>query len=259
MDRVETMAAHMPPMVYCKMSNIVSPTGARSRGLAHQRGRHPQGNAGAQPRVHLPAPACGGEDGRTHGRADHGPGRVHESRRRRRHHGGAARAAARHHRQQLLGIGRAVGRCRRDAPHGPGQAAPGGQARDGQDHGHRRHRLHRFGQRAAAGHGLRRGRARRARPAQARGTQGLDPEGHAQGQGGVLDRLRRAAGRDGHDRHQHLGCGQEDPGHHEGQAGLRHHRRGPPAGPAARGGGQAARRAGDRIRRDRTAHAGARA
>jgi len=32
MDRVETMAAHMPPMVYCKMSNIVSPTGAEAEG-----------------------------------------------------------------------------------------------------------------------------------------------------------------------------------------------------------------------------------
>jgi predicted amino acid dehydrogenase len=32
MDRVETMAAHMPPMVYCKMENIVSPTGAEAEG-----------------------------------------------------------------------------------------------------------------------------------------------------------------------------------------------------------------------------------
>jgi predicted amino acid dehydrogenase len=32
MDRIETLAAHMPPMVYCKMSNIVSPTGAEAEG-----------------------------------------------------------------------------------------------------------------------------------------------------------------------------------------------------------------------------------
>ena len=32
MDRVETVAAHMPPMVYCKMENIVSPTGAEAEG-----------------------------------------------------------------------------------------------------------------------------------------------------------------------------------------------------------------------------------
>ena len=32
MDKVETMAAHMPPMVYCKMENIVSPTGAEAEG-----------------------------------------------------------------------------------------------------------------------------------------------------------------------------------------------------------------------------------
>ena len=32
MDQVETLAAHMPPMVYCKMDNIVSPTGAEAEG-----------------------------------------------------------------------------------------------------------------------------------------------------------------------------------------------------------------------------------
>lgn len=32
MDTVETLAAHMPPMVYCKMSNIISPTGAETEG-----------------------------------------------------------------------------------------------------------------------------------------------------------------------------------------------------------------------------------
>jgi predicted amino acid dehydrogenase len=32
MDKVETLAAHMPPMVYCKMSNIISPTGAEAEG-----------------------------------------------------------------------------------------------------------------------------------------------------------------------------------------------------------------------------------
>jgi len=32
MDRVEALAAYMPPMVYCKMENIVSPTGAEAEG-----------------------------------------------------------------------------------------------------------------------------------------------------------------------------------------------------------------------------------
>ncbi len=32
MNRVETLAAHLPPMVYCKMENIVSPTGAEAEG-----------------------------------------------------------------------------------------------------------------------------------------------------------------------------------------------------------------------------------
>lgn len=32
MDQVETVAAHMPPMVYCKMENIISPAGAEAEG-----------------------------------------------------------------------------------------------------------------------------------------------------------------------------------------------------------------------------------
>ncbi len=32
MDRIEAAAAYMPPMVYCKMENIVSPTGAEAEG-----------------------------------------------------------------------------------------------------------------------------------------------------------------------------------------------------------------------------------
>ncbi len=32
MDRIETVAAHMPPMVYCKMDNIISPSGAEAEG-----------------------------------------------------------------------------------------------------------------------------------------------------------------------------------------------------------------------------------
>jgi predicted amino acid dehydrogenase len=32
MDRIETVAAHMPPMVYCKMDNIISPMGSETEG-----------------------------------------------------------------------------------------------------------------------------------------------------------------------------------------------------------------------------------
>ncbi|WP_210543113.1 saccharopine dehydrogenase NADP-binding domain-containing protein [Rhodoferax sp. PAMC 29310] len=32
MDKVEMLAAHMPPMVYCKMENIISPSGAEAEG-----------------------------------------------------------------------------------------------------------------------------------------------------------------------------------------------------------------------------------
>jgi hypothetical protein len=177
MDQVETLAAHMPPMVYCKMENIVSPTGARGRGLADQRGRHAQGDAGAQPRVHLP-PAAGR---RQDGREDMGA--------------------------QIMGLGaftKVVGdagitvarRARLPITTGNSYSASGalwaaadamrrmglvkrarrGPTRDGQDHGHWCHRLHRLGQRTAAGHGLRRGGACRARHEEAGGAQGLHPD-----------------------------------------------------------------------------------
>jgi predicted amino acid dehydrogenase len=32
MNRVESLAAHLPPMIYCKMENIISPTGAEAEG-----------------------------------------------------------------------------------------------------------------------------------------------------------------------------------------------------------------------------------
>jgi hypothetical protein len=227
------------------------------RGLADHRGRHAEGDAGAQPRVHLPPPARGGEDVREARRAAHGPRRLHQGGRRRGGHGGAPRPHPRDHGQQLFRVRRAVGGARRDAAHGAGEAAPGRPARHGQDHGHRRHRLDRLGQRAPPGHGLRGGGDRGARHEEARAPQGLDPQGHAGREGDLLDGLRRAARRHGHDRHLDLGRGQEDPRHHQGEAGLRDHRRGAAAGPAAGGGRQAARRAGDRVGRDRAADPGA--
>ena len=138
MDQVERAAAHMPPMVYSKMDNIISPTGAEAEGWLISVGGTPKEMLSAQPGIHLPAPAGCGQDGREDGRADHRPGRVHQGGRRRRRHGGAARAHPGHLRQQLLGLGRAVGRRRRDAPHGPGRGAQERQGQ-GQDHGHRRH------------------------------------------------------------------------------------------------------------------------
>jgi hypothetical protein len=52
-------------------------------------------------------------------------------------------------------------------------------------------------------------------------------------QGGAVGARRHSHRRDGHDRHRHLGRGQEGARHHEGQARLRDHRRGASAGPAA--------------------------
>ena len=76
-------------------------------------------------------------------------------------------------------------------------------------------------------------------------------------EGGARRQYRPRPPADGHGRHRHLGCGQEGARHHEGQTGLRHHRRGAAARPAAGGGGQAARRAGDRVGRDPAARRGA--
>ena len=112
----------------------------RGRGLAALRRRHAQGDARAQPRVHLPPPAACRQDRREAGRADHGPGRVHQGGRRCRRHRGAAFAHPHHHRQQLFGLRRAVGRGRRDEAHGPGAAGQGRRPHPRQDHGHRRHR-----------------------------------------------------------------------------------------------------------------------
>jgi hypothetical protein len=127
----------------------------RSRRLADQRGRHAQRDAGAQPRVHLPQAAGRCQNGARHGRADHGLGRVHQGGGRCGHHRGTPRTLAGDHRQQLLGLGRAVGRSRRHASHGAWSSdILSTQTRDGQDHGHWCHRLHRLGQRAFAGHGV---------------------------------------------------------------------------------------------------------
>ena len=168
MDKIETMAAYMPPMVYCKMENIISPTGAEAEGWLISVGGTPEGDAVAQPGVHLPAAAARCEDRREDGRADHGPGRLHEGRGRCRRHRGQTRQHPHHDGQQLLGVRRAVGRRRRHAPHGPGHHQPAQQEGRRQDHGHRRLGLHRLGQRTPAGDVLRRGLPGGPHPEQAR-------------------------------------------------------------------------------------------
>ncbi len=127
-------------------------------------------------------------------------------------------------------------------------AAEGQGARQVQGHGGRCHRRHRLGLRAPAGACRRRGLPGLAGDRQAAGAEGIDPRGDARCQAVPVGARRQGHRRDGHDRHRHLGRRQEGARHHEGQARLRDHRRGPPARPAARRGGQTARRAGDRIR-----------
>ncbi len=222
----------------------------RGRGLADLGRRHAQGDHGAQPRVHLPAAARRRRHGQAPRRADHGPRGVHEGRRRRRRDGGPARVAADHHRQQLQRLGSALGRPRRAASPRPDRSRPGEGARAVQGDGGRRHRRDRRGVRAPARSRRRGGHAGLARDRQAAGAEGIDPARDARRQGGALGACRHAHRGDGHDRHRDLGCRQEGARHHEGEAGLRHHRRRPSARPAARGSRQATGRAGDRVGRD---------
>ena len=151
------------------------PDRRRGRGLADLGRRHAQGDHGPQPRVHLPAAAGRRRHGQEAGRADHGPGRLHQGGGRRRRDGGAARAAAHHHRQQLQRQRRAVGGARRAAAHGPAAAAQGQGARQVQGHGGGRHRRHRLGLRAAAGACRRGGLPGVARDRQAAGAEGFHP------------------------------------------------------------------------------------
>jgi hypothetical protein len=111
--------------------------------------------------------------------------------------------------------------------------AQGQGARQVQGHDRRRHRRHRLGLRAPDGQGGRRGLHGLARDGQAAGAQGIHPQGVARRQALPVRPGRQGHRRHGHDRHRHLRRRQEGAGHHEGQARLRDHRRGAPAGPAA--------------------------
>ena len=168
MDKVETLAAHMPPMVYCKMENIVSPTGAEAEGWLITVGGTPKEMLSRSPEF-------------TYRRLLH-----------------AAKMAEKMG-AQIMGLGaftKVVGdagvtvarRARIPITTGNSYSASGAlwaaadamrrmglvkidpctKKRAGQDHGDRRLGLDRLGQRAPAGDGLRRGRHRRARPDEAR-------------------------------------------------------------------------------------------
>jgi hypothetical protein len=244
MDKVETLAAHMPPMVYCKMSNIVSPTGAEAEGWLISVGGTPKEMLSRSPEFtyrrllqaskmaeKMGAQIMGlgaftkvvGDAGVTVARRSSLPittGNSYSA-------SGALWAAA--------DAIRRMGLVDRQQTQQKGRR---------QDHGDWRLRLHRLGQRAAVGNVVRRGLSRWTHAEQARRTQSLHPEGNAGRQGLHHHRLQRVAGRHGHDRHLHLGCRQGNSGHHARQAWLRHHRRGAPAGPARLRCGQASRRIG---------------
>jgi hypothetical protein len=125
MDKVETLAAHMPPMVYCKMENIVSPCGAEAEGWLISVGGTPKEMLARSPEFTYRRLLQAAKMAEKLGAQIMGLGAFTKV------VGDAgitvARRAphARHHRQQLLGIGRAVGCGGRHAPHGSGQAAPG--------------------------------------------------------------------------------------------------------------------------------------
>ena len=117
MDSLEKVMAFAPPFVYSQGRGHPLAHRRRSRRLADRGGRHAQGDHEPQPGVHLPAAAGRGRHGAQAGRADHGPGRLHQGRGRCRRHGGAPGAAADHHRQQLQRQRRAVGGARCAAAH----------------------------------------------------------------------------------------------------------------------------------------------
>jgi hypothetical protein len=247
MDKVETLAAYMPPMVYCKMSNIVSPSGAEAEGWLISVGGTPKEMLSHSPEftyrrlLHAAKIAEGlgaqimglgaftkvvGDAGVTVARRASIPittGNSYSA-------SGALWAAADAMRRM-----------------GDDQGNQGFEAGTRKDHGDRCHGFHRLGQRPPARHGLRRSRDRRARHQEAQRTARFDTAGHARCQSHFVDGLRQPAGRHGHDRHLDLGGRQEDPGHYQGQAGLRDYRRRASARPAPLRGRQAPGCAGDRI------------
>jgi hypothetical protein len=129
MDKVETLAAHMPPMVYCKMENIVSPTGAEAEGWLITVGGTPKEMLARSPEFTYRRLLHASRIAEKLGAQIMGLGRLHQGGGRRRRHGGAAIATAHHHRQQLLGQRGAVGRGRRDEAHGSGAAGAKGRQR----------------------------------------------------------------------------------------------------------------------------------
>ena len=119
--RSSTLAAHMPPMVYCKMENIVSPTGAEAEGWLISVGGTPKEMLARSPEFTYRRLLQAAEMAEKLGAQIMGLGAFTKV------VGDAGITVARraphahHHGQQLLGLGCAVGRGRRHAPHGPGQ------------------------------------------------------------------------------------------------------------------------------------------
>ncbi len=128
MDKVEQLAAYIPPQVYCKMENIVSPTGAEAEGWLLFVGGTPKEMLSHSPEFTYRRLLAAAAMAEKMGAQLMGLGAFTKV------VGDAGVTVARrathphHHRQQLFGLGRAVGRGRRDEAHGPGAAAGQGHS-----------------------------------------------------------------------------------------------------------------------------------
>ncbi len=154
MDRVETLAAHMPPMVYCKMDNIISPTGAEAEGWLISVGGTPKEMLARSPEFTYRRLLHAARIAEKMGAQIMGLGAFTKV------VGDAGVTVARrsqpahYHRQQLLGLRCPVGCHRCDAPHGFGGHQPKKQKSRGQKHGDWCQRLNWLSQRQAAGDGF---------------------------------------------------------------------------------------------------------
>jgi hypothetical protein len=117
MNSLEKVMAYAPPFVYSKVEGIKSPTGVEAEGWLISVGGTPREIMNHSPEFTYRRLLAAADMAKQAGRADHGPGCLHQGGGRRRRHGGQARAAAHHHRQQLQRQRCVVGGARRAAAH----------------------------------------------------------------------------------------------------------------------------------------------
>ena len=255
MDVVEKAMAYAPPITYSHVTGIRLADRRRGRGLADHRRRHAEGADGPQPGVHL-RPAAGRRRDRPQaGRPADGARRVHEGRRRRRGDRGQAGTPADHD--------RATATARRRPCGPPTRPSTGSGSPSATTHGRIRGRAMVVGATGAIGSVCARLLALASDELWL-----ISPESakllalkHEIERENPRADVHIAATPDEHLPDMDLivtatsGAGKRVLDIMDRQARVRDHRRRPPAGPVRRGRRQAARRPGDRVRRDRAARA----